>query len=92
MRLVAKCMIRNKPDSYCAAHDIDTTGISDLVQDLIDLYAMFGVHPAARPPQLVNSAPRRRAARSLDRFGSRIRYLWERLVEKIRGRPRLPPR
>jgi serine/threonine protein kinase len=82
MRIVAKCMIRNKPDSYCAAHDVETTGISDLVQDLIDLYTLFGVHPAARPPQQVTSAPRR-VARSLDRFGNRLRYFWMRMMERL---------
>jgi hypothetical protein len=29
-------MIRNKPDSYSQAHDVETKGISLLVQDLID--------------------------------------------------------
>src|SRR5262249_37821792 len=38
MRVIARCMIRNKPDSYCQAHDTDTRGISDLVSDLADLY------------------------------------------------------
>ncbi len=52
MQIIAKCMIRNKPDSYCQAHDVETRGISELVHDLIDLYALYGVHPAARPPQL----------------------------------------
>ena len=52
MKIIAKCMIRSKPDSYCQAHDVETRGISDLVNDLIELYTLFGVHPAARPPQL----------------------------------------
>ena len=42
MRVIAKCMIRNKPDSYCQAHDLNTTGIQDLVRELIDLYALYG--------------------------------------------------
>jgi serine/threonine protein kinase len=52
MKIIAKCMIRSKPDSYCQAQDVETRGISDLVNDLIELYTLFGVHPAARPPQL----------------------------------------
>lgn len=52
MRIIARCMIRNKPDSYCQAWDLETKGISDLVSDLIDLYARLGVHPAARPAHL----------------------------------------
>jgi serine/threonine protein kinase len=55
MKIIAKCMIRSKPDSYCQAQDVDTRGISDLVNDLIELYTLFGVHPAARPPQLGRS-------------------------------------
>jgi serine/threonine protein kinase len=55
MKIIAKCMIRSKPDSYCQAHDVETRGISDLVNDLIELYTLFGVHPAARPPQLGRS-------------------------------------
>ena len=55
MKIIAKCMIRSKPDSYCQAYDVETRGISDLVSDLIELYTLFGVHPAARPPQLGRS-------------------------------------
>jgi serine/threonine protein kinase len=59
MKIIAKCMIRSKPDSYCQAQEVETRGISDLVNDLIELYTLFGVHPAARPPQLgrAGSAP-----------------------------------
>src|SRR5262245_7944244 len=52
MRLIAKCMIRNKPDSYCQAWDINTTGISDFVADLVHLYSDFGMSPDARSMQL----------------------------------------
>ncbi len=55
MKIIAKCMIRSKPDSYCQAQDVETRGISDLVNDLIELYTLFGVHPAARPPHLGRS-------------------------------------
>lgn len=53
MRIIGRCMIRNKPDSYCQAHDVETKGISALVQDLIDLYAVYGFHPAAGSTQMV---------------------------------------
>jgi serine/threonine protein kinase len=48
MQIVAKAMIRNKPDSYCQAWDISTTGISDFVADLLNLYAEYGVDVSAR--------------------------------------------
>ena len=89
MKIIARCMIRNKPDSYCAAHDLDTRGISELVQDLVDLYTLFGVHPAARPPQLAMRGSRARPTAlgmSLDRVGSRLRFFWTSLIAAIRGR------
>jgi serine/threonine protein kinase len=70
MQIIARCMIRNKRDSYCQAHDIDTKGISNLVQDLIDLYTHYGFHPAAGSTQLT-----RRARAALD-VGRRMRRFW----------------
>ncbi len=89
MKIIARCMIRNKPDSYCQAHDLDTRGISDLVQDLIDLYTLFGVHPAARPPQLAMRGSRARPTAlglSLGRVGSRLRFFWLSILAALRGR------
>lgn len=89
MKIIARCMIRNKPDSYCQAHDVETRGISDLVSDLIDLYTLFGVHPAARPPQLAmrgGSARPRKLGLSLDRVGSRMRWWWLSFLNRFRGR------
>ena len=44
----ASCMIRNKPDSYCQAHDLDTRGVSDLVvgpdQPLLSLRLLSRAH------------------------------------------------
>jgi len=54
MLIIAKCMIRNKPDSYCQAHDLETRGISDVVADLINLYSLYGFQPGARPTHLVH--------------------------------------
>ncbi len=87
MRIIARCMIRNKPDSYCQAHDTETRGVSDLVQDLIELYTIFGVHPAARPPHLGrmgggHSKPKKR---SLDRVGSTVRWWWASFMQTLRG-------
>ena len=48
MLIVAKAMIRNKPDSYCLAHDLHSTGITALVHDLLALYITHGVDPYAR--------------------------------------------
>ena len=48
MRIVAKAMIRNKPDSYCQAWEIDTHGVSDFISDLLTLCAEYGVDERAR--------------------------------------------
>ena len=90
MKIIAKCMIRNKPDSYCQGHELDTRGISDLVQDLIDLYTVFGVHPMARPQNLARmaraSGGRSAILQSLDRFGNRLRWMWLSLLATLRSK------
>ncbi len=48
MLIIAKAMIRNKPDSYCLSHDLRTTGISAMVHDLLSLYIQYGIDPSAR--------------------------------------------
>jgi serine/threonine protein kinase len=48
MTVIARAMIRNKPDSYCLSHDLETTGISNMVHDLLALSVMYGVDPNAR--------------------------------------------
>jgi serine/threonine protein kinase len=48
MYIIARAMIRNKPDSYCMSWDLRTTGISDMVRDLMGLYVRYGVNPSAR--------------------------------------------
>ena len=47
MMIIAKAMIRNKPDSYCLSYDLKTTAISAMVHDLMALYAAYGVNPNA---------------------------------------------
>ena len=54
MRIIAKAMIRNKPDSYCLSYDQRTTGISAMVHDLLSLYVMYGVNPNASLVAQVN--------------------------------------
>ncbi|MGH7286381.1 MAG: serine/threonine protein kinase [Polyangiaceae bacterium] len=83
MRIIAKCMIRNKPDSYCQAHDVETRGISDLVGDLINLYTIFGVHPSARPPQLSrNMSGQGSGPTGMTRFRNRLRWFFQSLFRK----------
>ncbi len=80
MYVVARCMIRNKPDSYCVAHDVEPRGVCDVVRDLIDLYALAGVDPAARPAHMTRRGPEgvRGGAfgRWLNRSGNRVRWFW----------------
>ena len=75
MLIIGKCMIRNKPDSYCQAHDLETRGISDLVSDLINLYSLYGFQPGARPTHLVHRTQARRGMLK-GRVGSRLRVMW----------------
>ena len=84
MKIIAKCMIRNKPDSYCAAHDLETRGISELVQDLIDLYAVYGIHPAARPTNLARRGHTTAGGGALVRVGNRLRWMWTSLAALFR--------
>jgi serine/threonine protein kinase len=75
MEIIAKAMIRNKPDSYCQAWDLGTAGISDFVDDLYSLYVRYGMNPAARTayhrggPAQKPSAMRRAFERLLGRRG-----------------------
>jgi serine/threonine protein kinase len=75
MLIIAKAMIRNKPDSYCLSWDLRTNGISQLVHDLLSLYVQFGVDPSVRLAyQGENWSPQRRGP---------MRRAWDRL---FRGR------
>jgi serine/threonine protein kinase len=56
MLVIARAMIRNKPDSYCYSWDVATEGASLLVRDLLSLYAAANLDPSLRaawpaPPQ-----------------------------------------
>jgi serine/threonine protein kinase len=77
MLIIAKCMIRNKPDSYCQAYDLDTRGVSDLVTDLIDLYSLYGFSPGARPTHLVHPTTARKRPLHV---GSGIKRAWQTIL------------
>jgi serine/threonine protein kinase len=85
MKIIARCMIRNKPDSYCQAHEVETRGISSLVSDLVDLYSIYGVATAARPP---NIARRAQGSGALTRpfHQSRVRLWWMAMTTLFRRR------
>jgi serine/threonine protein kinase len=71
MYIIARAMIRNKPDSYCQAWDLKTTGISQMVRELMALYVRAGINPASRAAHLrLDFPPPRRSwlNRLTDRF------------------------
>ena len=61
MMIIAKAMIRNKPDSYCLSYDLRTTGISAMVHDLLSLYVAYGIDPSARIAYSNEATTRRRS-------------------------------
>ncbi|HVK82526.1 MAG TPA: protein kinase [Kofleriaceae bacterium] len=71
MMIIAKAMIRNKPDSYCLSYDLRTTGISAMVHDLLSLYVQYGIDPQARIAYSTEyTAPKKSGAmrRAFDKF------------------------
>ncbi len=48
MMIIARAMIRNKPDSYCQSWDVRTQGVTAMVRDLMGLYRHYGMDPALR--------------------------------------------
>ena len=84
MMIIAKAMIRNKPDSYCQAHDLETRGISDLVADLINLYSLYGFSPGARPTHLVHrtTSPRK------FKVGGGLKRMWQAFLSVFTGKKR----
>jgi serine/threonine protein kinase len=85
MLIIAKCMIRNKPDSYCQAHDLDTRGISDVVADLINLYSLYGFQPGARPTYLVHRTTTKKGG---GKMGGRLRMMWLGFLGLFRSKKR----
>jgi serine/threonine protein kinase len=82
MLIIAKCMIRNKPDSYCQAHDLDTRGVSDLVSDLINLYSLYGFTAGARPTHLVHRTTTKKTAAKSGGFAK----LWASIMRMLSGK------
>ena len=75
MIIVAKAMVRNKPDSYSTSWDLRTTGIQQFVHDLLGLYTHFGVDPAVRIGNF--------ETQPLIRSKGAMRRAWD----KFRGKP-----
>ncbi len=74
MMIIAKAMIRNKPDSYCLSYDLHTTGISAMVHDLLSLYIAYGVDPNARLARSSAYQPQKKVGgmrRAFDKFFTR---------------------
>jgi serine/threonine protein kinase len=72
MLIIAKAMIRNKPDSYCMSWDLQTEGISRFVHDLLALYQRYGVEVPRNFSHYAHfDAPLRRQ--------STVRRLWDRV-------------
>ena len=86
MLIIAKCMIRNKPDSYCQAHDLETRGISDVVADLINLYSLYGFQPGARPTHLVHRTNAKKGG--VKGVGSRLKQMWASFLSIFKGKKR----
>src|SRR5262249_28497729 len=83
MLIIAKCMIRNKPDSYCQAHDLETRGMSDLVADLITLYSLYGFSPGVRPTHLVQRTTTKKGQLKV---GGTLKRLWMAIASLFRSK------
>ncbi len=81
MRIVARCMIRNKDDSYCASNDLDTTAITDVVRDLIALHSRFGLSPAVAARTALRAGPSRSG---LARYRINLSRAYDALVALVR--------
>ena len=68
MMIIARAMIRNKPDSYCQSWDVRTHGVTAMVRDLLNLYRHYGVDDGVRasgtwvPSMLLSDGQARRAS------------------------------
>jgi serine/threonine protein kinase len=87
MFVIARCMIRNKKDSYCQAHDLDTEGITQLVKDLQGLYGLYGIASdvvSTRAPVRMEARREARAAGRGKSAGDAVRDMMDRVVSFIR--------
>jgi serine/threonine protein kinase len=82
MRIVAKAMIRNKKDSYCLTHDLETTGVTDLILDLKALYSLYGITGTVLPSDLIHGRTGRRdlITAYTERTGELIKKLYGGIV------------
>jgi hypothetical protein len=88
MTVIARAMIRNKPDSYCQGWDLDTTGVTTMLRDVVALYGLLGLRPTAAVHHTVvhaSSAPRG-ASLTLARTTNAIGKLYESIVAFFRRR------
>ena len=74
MYIIAQAMIRNKPDSYCQAHDLETRGVVGARHRPHQLYSLYGFSPGARPTHLVH---RTTARKNNLKVGSSVRRMWQ---------------
>jgi serine/threonine protein kinase len=87
MTVIARCMIRNKKDSYCQTHDLETEGITRLVKDLQGLYGLYGLASDASPTRTPVRMEARRGGRSTSRAksaGDAMRDIVDKVVGLIR--------
>jgi hypothetical protein len=87
MFVIARCMIRNKKDSYCQAHDLDTEGIPQLVKDLQGLYGLYGFTSDVAPTRTPLRMEARREGRAANRAksaGDAVRDAFDKLVSFVR--------
>ena len=88
MTVIARAMIRNKADSYCQGWDLDTTGVTTMLRDVVALYGLLGLRPTAAVHHTVvhaSSAPRG-ASLTLARTTNAIGKLYESIVAFFRRR------
>jgi serine/threonine protein kinase len=87
MSVIARCMIRNKKDSYCQTHDLETEGITQLVKELQGLYGLYGLASDTAPTRTAVRLEARRAGRSSSRTksaGDAMRDIVDKVVSLIR--------
>ncbi len=83
MTVIARCMIRNKPDSYCQAWDLETAGITKMVRELTNLYSLFGFQAGTVPAHLPRNAAAR-SKRALALHAANARSAVQKLIDAIK--------
>ena len=88
MLIIGKCMIRNKPDSYCQAHDLDTRGVSRSRDRPHQSLLALRLPPGARPTHLVH---RTTATKGNLKVGGGLRRMWQAFLKLFGGsKPKKP--